>query len=69
MRTTQHGIVDLAIHGPVTDGPTPLTTLAEFITLVHNIKLAASASRGIPDGDTLALREIVDLIKHFEETH
>ena len=51
--------------------PEPVRTCStmDFIKLVHAIKIAASASRGIPDGDTIALREIVDLIKHFEATH
>lgn len=40
-----------------------------LIQLIHCIKIATRASRGIPDGDTIALREIMDLIKHFEDTH
>jgi len=54
---------------PIHTAPRPSCSTIEFITLVHQIKLAAGASRGVPDGDTIALREIVDLIKHFEDTH
>lgn len=53
------------VHAP---NPT-VSNFVEYITLVHQIKIAASASRGIPNGDTIALREIVDMIKHFEATH
>lgn len=49
--------------------PRPMAArTVHLIQLIHCIKIATRASRGIPDGDTIALREIVDLIKHFEET-
>ncbi len=50
--------------------PRPLASrTAAMIQLVHCIKVATRASRGQPNGDTLALRAIVDLIKHFQDTH
>lgn len=58
-------VTDVSVDTP----PAPSCTLIEFITLVHQIKIAAGASRGIPNGDTIALREIVDMIRHFEATH
>lgn len=59
----------LSLYGIQRRTPPLLATTRQLMALVHSIKLAASASRGIPDGDTVALQEIVDLIKHFEDTH
>ncbi len=39
----------------------------ELLELLLQIKHAASASRGSPQGDTVALEKIIELIKQFED--
>lgn len=69
MAKTQHGTVDLRIHGPVTEGPTPLITLAEFITLVHLIKREVHQPRPSLVDNYNSIVEIRDLIDEFEKVH
>lgn len=51
----------------VIDGPTPLTTLAQYITLVHQIKREVQDPRPSLVGNYNSIVEIRDLIATFEE--
>ena len=52
---------------PVTEGPTPLTTLAQYITLVHQIKREVQDPRPSLVGNYNTIVEIRDLIANFEK--